>query len=186
MRFNLYLSRFFMFTLSTLLITSFFLVACSDDDDGGSGAEFDASATLNDFANTVVLATYTDLDVKAASLLNTVRTLQSSTTQANLDRAQSAWKAARRPWEQSEAFLFGPVDTQGLDPALDSWPVNRVDLDAVLASGDVLTASSIDGLEDTLKGFHTIEYLLFRDGDQRKAGDITPVNWNTLLRQRKI
>lgn len=173
MRFNLYLSRFFMFTLSTLLITSFFLVACSDDDDGGSGAEFDASATLNDFANTVVLATYTDLDMKAASLLNTVRTLQSSTTQANLDRAQSAWKAARRPWEQSEAFLFGPVDTQGLDPALDSWPVNRVDLDAVLASGDVLTASSIDGLEDTLKGFHTIEYLLFRDGDQRKAGDIT-------------
>ena len=37
-----------------------------------------------------------------------------------------------------------------------------------------LTEASIDGLEDTLKGFHTIEYLLFRDGDQRKAADITP------------
>ena len=44
----------------------------------------------------------------------------------------------------------------------------------MLASGDALTASSIDGLEDTLKGFHTIEYLLFRDGNQRKAADITP------------
>ena len=166
--------RFFLLTLSALFVTSFFLVACSDDDDGGSGTEFDASTTLDDFANTVVLATYTDLDNKAASLLNAVRSLQSNTTQANLERAQTAWKAARRPWEQSEAFLFGPVDTQGLDPALDSWPVNRVDLDAVLSSGDTLTASSIDGLEDTLKGFHTIEYLLFRDGNQRKAADITP------------
>ena len=174
MRFNLFLSRFFIFTLSTLLVTSFFLVACSDDDDDGDGAQFDAATTLNDFANTVVLATYTDLDNKAGTLLNSVRSLQSSTTQANLERAQAAWKATRRPWEQSEAFLFGPVDTQGLDPALDSWPVNRVDLNAVLSSGDALTASSIDGLEDTLKGFHTIEYLLFRDGDRRKAADITP------------
>ena len=174
MRFNLYVSRFYIFILSTLLVTSFFLVACGDDDDGGAGGEFDASETLDDFANTVVLATYTDLDNKAGALLNAVRALSSSTNQANLERAQAAWKASRRPWEQSEAFLFGPVDTQGLDPALDSWPVNRVDLDAVLASGDTLSASSIDGLEDTLKGFHTIEYLLFREGDQRKAGDITP------------
>ena len=174
MRFNLYVTRFFIFTLSTLLVTSFFLVACSDDDDDGDGAQFDAATTLNDFANTVVLATYTDLDNKAGTLLNSVRVLQTSTTQANLGRAQTAWKAARRPWEQSEAFLFGPVDTQGLDPALDSWPVNRVDLNAVLSSSDALTASSIDGLEDTLKGFHTIEYLLFRDGNQRKAANITP------------
>ena len=35
MRFNLYVTRFFIFTLSTLLVTSFFLVACSDDDDDG-------------------------------------------------------------------------------------------------------------------------------------------------------
>ena len=174
MRFNLYVTRFFIFTLSTLLVTSFFLVACSDDDDDGDSAQFDAATTLNDFANTVVLATYTDLDNKAGTLLNSVRALQTSTTQANLGRAQTAWKAARRPWEQSEAFLFGPVDTQGLDPALDSWPVNRVDLNAVLSSSDALTASSIDGLEDTLKGFHTIEYLLFRDGNQRKAANITP------------
>ena len=176
MRFNLYVTRFFFFTLSTLLVTSFFLVACSDEDDidaQGDG-HFDAATTLNDFANTVVLATYTALDNKAGELLTAVRALNSSKTQANLERAQTAWKAARRPWEQSEAFLFGPVDTQGLDPALDSWPVNRVDLDAVLSSRDPLNQASIDGLEDTLKGFHTIEYLLFRDGDRRKAADITP------------
>ena len=77
---------------------------------------------LNDFANTVVLATYTDLDNKAGELLAAVKALAADTSQGNLEKAQQAWKATRTPWEQSEAFLFGPVDTQGLDPALDSWP----------------------------------------------------------------
>ena len=185
MRFNQYLTKLFCCTLSTLLVLSICLVGCSltgcgNDDDAddtasaGGASTFDASTTLNDFANTVVLATYTDLDNRAGELLIAVKALEADTTQANLGQAQAAWKATRKPWEQSEAFLFGPVDTQGLDPALDSWPVNRVDLDGVLASEQALTEASIDALEDTLKGFHTIEYLLFRDGDQRKAADITP------------
>ena len=185
MRFNQYPTQFFCFTLSTALVLSFFLIGCglvgcgNDDDDdndtASSGAStFDAATTLNDFANKVVLATYTELDNRAGDLLTAVKALEADTTQANLGQAQAAWKATRKPWEQSEAFLFGPVDTQGLDPALDSWPVNQVDLDGVLASGQTLTEASIDALEDTLKGFHTIEYLLFRDGNQRKAADITP------------
>ena len=185
MRSNQYLTKFFCFTLSTLLALSLFfigcdLVGCGNDDDNdtaassGGASTFDASTTLNNFANKVVLATYTDLDNRAGDLLTVIEALEADTTQANLDQAQAAWKATRKPWEQSEAFLFGPVDTQGLDPALDSWPVNRVDLDGVLGSNQELTEASIDALEDTLKGFHTIEYLLFRDGDQRKAADITP------------
>ena len=185
MRFNQYLTKLFCCTLSTLLILSIGFIGCSltgcgndDDDDDvaavGEEEAFDASTTLNDFANTVVLATYTDLDNKAGELLSAVQALGAATNQAHLELAQGAWKATRKPWEQSEAFLFGPVDTQGLDPALDSWPVNRVDLDGVLTSEQALTEASIDALEDTLKGFHTIEYLLFRDGDQRKAEDITP------------
>lgn len=184
MRFNQYLTKLFCGTLSVLLVLSIGFIGCSltgcgsDDDNDtvrASGEDaFDASITLNDFANKVVLATYTDLDNKAGDLLTAVKALAADTNQANLGQAQAAWKAARTPWEQSEAFLFGPVDTQGLDPALDSWPVNKVDLDGVLGSGQELTEASIDALEDTLKGFHTIEYLLFRDGDQRKAEDITP------------
>ena len=185
MRFNQYLTKLFCCILSTLLVLSICFIGCSltgcgnddDDDDtasAGGASTFDATTTLNDFANKVVLATYADLDNRAGDLLTAVKALEADTTQANLGQAQAAWKATRRPWEQSEAFLFGPVDTQGLDPALDSWPVNRVDLDGVLASGQALTSASIDALEDTLKGFHTIEYLLFRDGDQRKAADITP------------
>lgn len=159
-----------------LLIAFAFVVGCRSDDEPDErtdGEAFEASPMLDDFANTVVLATYTDLNNKAGELLAAVKALEADTTQANLEKAQQAWKATRKPWEQSEAFLFGPVDTQGLDPALDSWPVNHVDLQSVLDSNDDLTVDYVGGLEVTLKGFHTIEFLLFRDGNQRKASDIT-------------
>ena len=160
------------------LLAFAFIVGCGSDDETEEEVEtdqaaFDASTMLNDFSNNVVLATYTDLDNKAGTLLSAVKALAASTTQANLEKAQQAWVDTRTPWEQSEAFLFGPVDTQGLDPALDSWPVDHVNLQSVLDSGDALTVDFVSGLEDTQKGFHTIEFLLFRDGDQRKADDIT-------------
>ncbi len=158
-----------------MLLASAFVVGCGgdDDDDGDQAEAYDAATMLDDFANTVVLATYTELDNKAGELLTAVEALAENTTQANLENAQQAWKATRIPWEQSESFLFGPVDTQGLDPALDSWPVDHVNLQSVLDSNDDLTVEYVSGLEDTQKGFHTIEFLLFRDGDQRKASDIT-------------
>ena len=161
-----------------LLLASAFVIGCGSDDetdesDDTQGAAFDASTMLNDFANTVVLATYTDLDNKAGELLTAVKALEADTSQANLAKAQQAWIATRTPWEQSESFLFGPVDTQGLDPALDSWPVDHVNLQSVLDSGDALTVDFVSGLEDTQKGFHTIEFLLFREGNQRQASDIT-------------
>ncbi len=158
-----------------LTLASAFVVGCGGDDDNDDDQVevYDAATMLDDFANIVVLATYTELDMKAGELLDSVKALAEDTTQTNLEKAQQAWKATRTPWEQSESFLFGPVDTQGLDPALDSWPVDHVNLQSVLDSNDDLTVEYISGLEDTQKGFHTIEFLLFRDGDQRKASDIT-------------
>lgn len=171
--------------LCCLLLASAFILGCGSDDEEedqvDEGGAFDATTVLNDFANGIVLPTYTDLDNKAGELLTVVKALEADTSQANLEKAQQAWIAARIPWEQSEAFLFGPVDTQGLDPALDSWPVDHVNLQSVLDSGDTLTVDFVSGLEDTQKGFHTIEFLLFREGDQRQASDLTDRELGYLL-----
>ena len=55
----------------------------------------------------------------------------------------------------------------------DSWPVNRIDLDAVLSSDNVLTEDFVANLDDTLKGFHTIEYLLYGVGSTKAASELT-------------
>ncbi|HRK74259.1 MAG TPA: imelysin family protein [Rhodothermales bacterium] len=121
----------------------------------------DYTAVLENTVNNVFIRTYKDLDDKTANLVTALTTLENNRTASTLEAARGAWREARRPWEQSEGFLFGPVDQQGIDPSIDSWPVNEVDLNAVLTSPNTLTKSYIDGLEGTLKGFHTIEFLLF-------------------------
>ncbi|MCK7520662.1 MAG: hypothetical protein MZV64_24685 [Ignavibacteriales bacterium] len=57
---------------------------------------------------------------------------------------------------------------------MDSWPLDQVNLQEVLDSQFEFTPEFIrDGLGYSLRGFHTIEYLLFRDGNPRNTADLT-------------
>jgi putative iron-regulated protein len=157
----------------TCLLALAFAAGCSDTETPGGPDDFDPTELLADVPSQVIFPTYVDLEEKAEALNAAVVALGADVTDDNLDAAREAWRLTRVPWEQSEGFLFGPVDTEGIDPSIDSWPVNQADLDAVLASGDPLTKESIDALEGTLKGFHTIEYLLFGVGGTKIAADLT-------------
>ena len=163
-----------MFALSLVLVGSLVAVGCG----GGGGGEvastgFDDKKIVEDYTSTVVLPTYQTLDEKAAGLKGAVDTFLDDSTQGNLDAARQAWIDSRTPWERSEAFLFGPVDSNGYDPALDSWPVNKTDLDGILTGGDELNEEYLANLDPAVKGFHTIEYLLFGEGGTKTPDDFT-------------
>ena len=163
------------------------VIGCSKKDDApapaGSTPEGKVSYLphLTNIGNNVITETYVDLSGNAATLYSEAVNLKASQTTANLDNTKSAWRDTRVPWEKSEGFLFGPVDSKGIDPAIDSWPVNVVDLDAVLASSDALTENYIDGLIGELKGFHTIEYLLWGATGNKQIGDFTAREYEYLL-----
>lgn len=149
---------------------------CSDDDDPVAPVDtYDYTTILADYSSDVVVATYEDMKAKGEALVTAIEAFNADpTNQTRLDEAAVAWRAMREPWESSEAFLFGPAEFLSLDPALDSWPVDRNQLDNVLASSFELTADFIrDGLGPALRGFHTVEYLLFRDGSPRTAASVT-------------
>ncbi|MCH9638278.1 MAG: imelysin [Betaproteobacteria bacterium] len=125
---------------------------------------------IQNYARNVIYNTYRDLADRAEKLNTAVVKLRFETNDVNLSAAQRQWVNTRRPWEQSEAFLFGPVDTEGLDPAMDSWPVNSTDLQNLLDSNTELTVESASAFSDDLKGFHVIEFLLFgQDGNKTSA-----------------
>jgi putative iron-regulated protein len=124
----------------------------------------DNKQIIENIAVNVITQTYKDLASRAADLKAKVNVFAQTPTEANLVAAQQAWRDARVPWEASEAFLFGPVEALGLDPMMDTWPLNKLDLDAVLASNRNLTPDFVRGLGTNVQGFHTIEYLLFGDG----------------------
>ena len=81
---------------------------------------------------------------------------------------------AREPWETSEAFLFGPVDEYGLDPNMDSWPLDQDAIVQIMKSqkwtdlewkpGD--DAAKVESAQN-VRGFHTLEFLVFKDGKAR-------------------
>lgn len=166
-------------TLILIVSLSFTFSHCTKDEPLKKEGEY--TSILQNIANDVILATYANLDEKAGGLHDALISLQLTPTPDNLAAAQQAWRNARIPWEQSEGFLFGPVDQKGIDPAIDSWPVNQTDLEAVLAGSNTLTKEFIDGLDGTLKGFHTIEYLLFGVNTDKKVTDFTPRQFEYLI-----
>ena len=136
---------------------------------------------LTNIGNNVIKETYTELANKAAVLFSQVTLLKNSPSVSLLDNSKGAWRDTRVPWEKSEGFLFGPVDSDGIDPAIDSWPVNVQDLDAVLASSSALNEVYINTLIGELKGFHTIEYLLWGATGNKQLADFTTREYEYLL-----
>lgn len=137
-------------------------------------AAVDTTLVLSNVATGVILGLYRELDGKAAAFDTAVGQLAGNPTDANLAAAQAAWRTARAPWEQSEGFLFGPVETGGYDPALDTWPFNLVDAQTLLAGSDPITPTVVASLDGAVKGFHAIEYLIFGQDAQKHAADLTP------------
>lgn len=152
--------------------------ACKKDSaepSGGSGSPvaFENHQVLHAFAENVAQDNYTDLATKSDALRDAIITFSSTTTDADLDACKQHWRDTRTSWERSEALLFGPVATENIDPRIDTWPVNFTDLDAQLSSGNAFTQEYITSLEDALKGFHPIEYLLFGLNGNKAASEFT-------------
>ena len=159
--------------------------ACSSDDDKKEeskieilDAEYDA--IINQYVDNVVLPTYNDLKTKNTALYNAVVSFGNAPSDANFQAVCNAWLTAREPWESSEAFLFGPVADYGLDPNMDSWPLDQEAIVKLLESqqwNEMEWTGVYDEDDEAIaaaqnvRGFHTLEFLAFRDGKARTLTD---------------
>ena len=159
--------------------------ACSSDDDKKEeskieilDAEYDA--IINQYVDNVVLPTYNDLKTKNTALYNAVVSFGNAPSDANFQAVCNAWLTAREPWESSEAFLFGPVADYGLDPNMDSWPLDQEAIVKLLESqqwnemewtGDYDEDDEAIAAAQNVREFHTLEFLAFRDGKARTLTD---------------
>ncbi|MBS1634333.1 MAG: peptidase M75 [Bacteroidetes bacterium] len=136
---------------------------------------------LSDLATDVIYNTYNDLAAKSDQLYTAIGTFSTSNSTNDLNAARQAWRDTRSAWEQSEGFLFGPVSTDNIDPRIDTWPINYNSLDSILASSATLDATYVNNLEEALKGFHPIEYLLFGTNGNKQPADFTARELQFLL-----
>jgi putative iron-regulated protein len=159
------------------LIPFFVLLACAACKKETSDTTIDynqlQSTVIADFTNHIAVPLYADLDQHAQDLHAAIVRLHDTTNEANLSAARLQWKSMRAVWEQSEAFLFGPVEDHDYDPKMDTWPTDYNEMDALLASANPLSIEDIDQLPTALRGYHPLEYILFGVDGQRKAVSIS-------------
>lgn len=155
----------------SMIVLAASLTAC-----GGSSSSdkfsYNASPMIENITNEIIVKGYQDLDTKAETLITALNTLQDTQNDTNLLAAQNAWKAARTPWEQGESHIFGPVDTLGIDPHLDSWPLDTTQLATTVNAVN----PDFNRLNDNVQGFHAMEYLLFGNGETTNTRSATLTN----------
>ena len=176
----------FLLSLAMMGLTTFTACSSSDDDNKKEetseitiqDSEYDA--IINQYVDKVVLPTYNDLKTKNSALYQAVVAFGDAPSNANFQAICDAWLAAREPWESSEAFLFGPVADYGLDPNMDSWPLDQEAIVNMLTSqqwndmkwtGDYNEDDEAIAAAQNVRGFHTLEFLAFRDGKARTLND---------------
>jgi hypothetical protein len=136
---------------------------------------------LNTYVESVVAPTYTNLANATQTLCEQLTDLRSHPTQAKLDAACETFLSARAYWEKSEAFLFGPAGDFGIDPHIDSWPLdeaafnNTMNNQSQLARLDAEDGDQYAGtyIGEGALGFHAIEYIIFSEGRPKNIANIT-------------
>jgi putative iron-regulated protein len=160
-------------------LASMLLVNCSDNDSNPVIADSTINQEiLTNTAVNVITATYSELYENSVVLTTACQNLAIG-DEAALTAVKNAWVATRAPWEKSEGFLYGPVDTEGIDPAIDSWPVDVNAINNILSSSQAITSALLDN--DDARGFHTIEYFVWGLDGNKTASQLTARELEYLL-----
>lgn len=155
------------------------LVSCSDDNDIKNNDIVDQQEAalklvVEDYVNNTVVPTYrglADATVRLAEVCDKMCENGVENLSEDLIRqAGNEWIQARRYWELSEAWLYGAASDYDIDPHIDTWPLDKTAMDAMLNNeaqmsqmSDRESAGEYVGssLGQGLLGFHAIEYLIF-------------------------
>lgn len=171
--------------------------ACSSDNGGNekfdlpdvgqattsiSSSDKEMQKVAKNYVQAVVYPTYQALASNARTLYSAAQTLYKSAeagtmTQNEINAACEAFKNTRREWERSEAFLFGSATDNELDPHIDSWPLDRDELEKALKNETLIAGFKSENpakfVSDhntefqSVLGFHGMEFVLFRNGAHR-------------------
>ena len=125
-------------------------------------------AVLQNYAD-LAEAAYADSLATAQALDKAVDALIAQPSEASLQAARDAWKAARIPYQQTEAFRFGNPIVDEWEGKVNAWPLDEGLIDYVSAgygtesdSNELYTANVIANPKLTI------------EGEELDATDITP------------
>ena len=164
-----------------MAVVAIALTACDDEkkSENSVALDNDIKAAVEQYVPDVVYSTYNDLARESEELYDLLADAAEkgvdALSQAEIDAICAKFLQARQSWEESEAFLYGAATDFGIDPHIDTWPLDVEALATALSNAEqVSNLEGEDGigyasakLGAELLGFHGIEFILFRDGQNR-------------------
>ena len=189
-----------------VLMMGLTFTACSSDDDNKednkvSEKEQAMQAITNQYVNNVIFPIYQSLASQTSTLFDQLVDAKSkfragTLTQGDIDKICNTFIAARSAWESSESFLDGAATEFGIDPHIDTWPLDRTALAKALSRAEII--EDLDDLEDggidnaralvgeQQLGFHGIEFIIFRDGKNRSLAALQGIEDDEAFEGRNI
>lgn len=173
-------------TLAMMAIAAMTVTSCSDDKNdepvSPDAQENALKAIVADYVDCTVVPTYrglADASMRLADICDAMcEAGPSGLTTAQVEEAGKAWIEARRYWELSEAWLYGAAADYNIDPHIDTWPLDKAAMEAMLGNpaqmaqmSDRESAGEYVGssLGQGLLGFHAIEYMIFEPSSATTA-----------------
>lgn len=161
--------------LAAALAAVLAVVSCEKSGFGDDAVKNETLQKVNElFVDATVIPTYKALADECIKLQATLEKLGETKTDELVKEACTQWKNARQYWEWSEAFLFGAASQYGIDPHIDTWPLDKTRLEGILNSDEIMNniEDYVSNFNGGLVGFHGLEYIIFREGNERAASDI--------------
>ena len=183
--------------IGVLAVAAATLLSCNKDpkaDAGLTAQEKALKAAVEGYVPGVIYKIYDNLADETESLYNQLSDLKKkgTYTQADIDRICTTFLSARKWWEQSEAFLYGAATAYGIDPHIDSWPLDKDKLAKSLSNAETIAdldedgAGAVDEVGAASLGFHGIEFIIFRDGKNRTAAALGGVEDDEAFAGRNV
>ena len=168
-----------IFTILAIASTAAFSFISCEKDNGNDNLTNEEAAikeAVSEYVPNVIYKIYGNLADATTTLFNQIAALDADKlTDTQIQNVCNTFLEAREWWEKSEAFLFGAASAYGIDPHIDSWPLDKDKLAKELSDATVIAdlaeegAGAVDEVGVANLGFHGIEFILFRDGAPRTA-----------------
>ena len=165
--------------IATLVAIALLAVGCKHGE--GNLVNEKQKQVIEQYVDHTIAPTYSNLANYTDQLVIDLKAFKASRSQSDLNKVCETFLTARAWWEKSEAFLFGAASDFGIDPHIDSWPLDVDAFNNLMNSPNMLAAlAGEDGdvvageqLGNALLGFHGIEYILFSNGQVENADNIS-------------
>lgn len=163
-------------------------VGCENNNNVSSKKEETFKSITNAYVVNTIEATYTRLADATIELYDACEDVyakyeakQSITTQ-EVENLGRLWKESRRQWELSEAFLFGPVEDNNIDPHIDTWPHDLSAQLDLMNDDQKMQQVASKGLsclgDEGLMGYHALEYMIYDVTNYQHPTDIRYNDFN--------